>query len=369
MKKPKQKPDILFLIQLPPPVHGTSVLNKLLTDSTVVQERYTIDVLQIQLANEMTDMGRFSFGKIGNALKIIFRLLRKLLNQKYDLVYLTLSPLSFAFYKDAILVFLAKAFGNKVVLHLHGKGIKEQIKNGLKKRIYKKVFKNTEVIILSEILYEDIAEVYPKKPYILPNGISELPDMEIPVRNDVDKTTFIYLSNLTKDKGILVFLESIRLLKPLENKFRVTLAGPSADVTVEEVNHFIKAHLIENTIAVGPVFGKEKFSHLNMSDVFVLPSKNECFPLTILEAYQSGLAVISTNTGAIPFIVKNEVNGFVLDAEDPVQLANRMQQIMEDRALLVAMKEKNKKEYEEKYTSRIFIHNFISTIDTILKKQ
>jgi glycosyltransferase involved in cell wall biosynthesis len=359
---------ILFLVQLPPPVHGSAMVNQLLVTSEVVNDRFQVEVMPTQIAGSMEDMGSFSLRKLWKAFSICFLTFFKLITNKYALVYLTLSPLSFAFYKDAMLVFLVKAFGHKVVLHLHGKGIKDQIKTGFKKKIYKSVFKNTEVIILSENLYEDIAEICPRKPHILPNGISELPNFDIPVEKTWNKTTFIYLSNLRKDKGILVFLEAIRLLKPFENKFRVIVAGPSADVSLEDVKSYIKTHNIDNTNVVGPVYGKEKFSYLKMSDVFVLPSKNECFPLTILEAYQSGLAVISTNTGAIPYIVENNHNGFIVTAEDPVELAKRMKQIIEDRDLLSAMKERNKKEYQEKYTSEIFINNFINIVDTILNK-
>jgi glycosyltransferase involved in cell wall biosynthesis len=358
---------ILFLVQLPPPIHGSALVNQLLINSEVLNDRFQVEVMPTQIAGSMEDIGSFSLRKLWKAISICYLTFFKLLTKKYTLVYLTLSPLSFAFYKDAILVFLTKAFGNKVVLHLHGKGIKNQIKSRLKKKIYKSVFKNTEVIILSENLYEDIAEIFPKRPHILPNGISELPNFDIAEEYTSDKTTFIYLSNLRKDKGIFVFLEAIRLLKPIENKFSINVAGPSADVTIKEVKSYIKRHNIDNANVVGPAYGKEKYSYLKMSDVFVLPSKNECFPLTILEAYQSGLAVISTNTGAIPYIVKNNHNGFVVTPEDPVELAERMKQIIEDRDLLFAMKARNKKEYQEKYTSEIFIQNFVFILDTILK--
>jgi glycosyltransferase involved in cell wall biosynthesis len=362
-----KKNKIFFLVQLPPPVHGSAMVNQLLITNEHINEKYQVDVLPTQMAGSMEDMGSFSLKKLIKTFLIFFRALIRLTFNKYKLVYLTLSPLSFAFYKDAALVFLSKAFGNKVVLHLHGKGIKDQIESDFKKKIYKRVFKNTEVIILSENLYEDIAEIYTHKPHILPNGISEFPVLNLEVENHNDIITFIYLSNLRKDKGILVFLDAIRILKPIENKFRVTVAGPSADISVEEVNNYITTHSIENTQVVGAVYDEEKYSCLNNSDVFVLPSKNECFPLTILEAFQSGLAVISTNIGAIPHIVQNNVNGFVVDAEDSIQLAQRMQQLIEERDLLAEMKERNRKEYHEKYTSEIFVQNFISIMDTILK--
>ncbi len=362
------KSKILFLVQLPPPVHGSALVNKLLLTHEHVQKKYHIDLLPTQLANSLEDMGNFSIKKIWRGFSIFFKTFFKLLSNKYDLVYLTLSPLSFAFYKDASLILLAKLFGNKVVLHLHGKGIKDQIKSRFKKDIYKRVFKNTEVIILAKTLYNDISEIYSKSPYVLPNGIINSQISNVNSTDKINKISFIYLSNLRKDKGIYVFLEAISLLKSNVNKFCVTIAGPSADVSIEDVNEYIQKHNLKQVSVIGPVYGKEKYDVLNLSDVFVLPSLNECFPLTILEAYQAGLAVISTNTGAIPDIVKNQVNGFVIEPENPSALAEKMREIIDNNNLLVTMKLNNRKEYKEKYTEAIFVNNFIKIIDEILKK-
>ncbi|HBY69488.1 MAG TPA: hypothetical protein DEG69_18125, partial [Flavobacteriaceae bacterium] len=196
-----KKNKILFLVQLPPPVHGASLMNKLLAESELLNNKYHIDTIPIQLSNKMEGLGNFSLGKIFGACSIYFKLLGKLLFNKYDLVYFTLSPLGFAFYKDAISVCILKIFRKNIVLHLHGKGIKNEIENKLKRRIYKFVFKNVEVIQLAEALKNDIQDIYPKTPYFLPNGVK---------KNDVVATertntipTFIYLSNLMKDKGIL----------------------------------------------------------------------------------------------------------------------------------------------------------------------
>lgn len=59
-------------------------------------------------------------------------------------------------------------------------------------------------------------------------------------------------------------------------------------------------------------------------DVFVLPSFNEGISNTILEAMASGLPVIASNVGGNPELVKNGVNGFLVDPGDPVRMADRI---------------------------------------------
>lgn len=365
------KSKVLFIVQLPPPVHGASLVNKTLVESELVNKKYSIDVLQSQLAYSMQDMGRFSLKKLFNAILIIFKLTLKVIFKKYNLVYFTLSPLGFAFYKDAILVTIIKLFSNtKIVIHLHGKGIKIAAQSKFKKHIYKFVFKNIEVIQLAELLQADIKNVFEGKPYILPNGIISTQTKNYAQLKKENLVTFIYLSNLMKEKGVQLVLEATKKLQHLANHFQVYIVGPSADVTIQEVKQFLKENIISNTKVIGPVYGDEKYEYLLASDVFLLPTfyRNECFPLSILEAFQAGLAVISTENGAIPNMVKNKVNGFVIHQNNVEELTSKMKYLIENKTILSQIQSDNKIEFKNKYTEEIFTNNFITIIDDILKK-
>jgi glycosyltransferase involved in cell wall biosynthesis len=66
--------------------------------------------------------------------------------------------------------------------------------------------------------------------------------------------------------------------------------------------------------------------------IFVLPSSMETFPIAIMEAMYSGLPVVATKVGGIPDLIKNGVNGLLVNPADPKDLA---------RAILVMMENKN----------------------------
>lgn len=364
-----KKPEILFLVQLPPPVHGSSLANKLLVEDPVIQNQYQIDVFPIQMADNNTDMGKFSLKKIAKTCRQIFRLIRLLFNKKFNLAYLTLSPFSFAFYKDALLVIVLKLFQQKIVLHLHGRGIKNQTQNYFKRQIYKKVFKGVAVIMLNELLYEDIQLIYPKTPYYLPNGIQASPRQPRLTENPIP--TFIYLSNLTLSKGILDFVEAIKILQEQQLEFKTYIVGNSTtSLSTEDLQARIASDNLKNVVVTGPIYGEKKYDYLVGSDVFVLPSKltNESFPLSILEGFQAGLAVISTHIGAIPAIVENDINGFTIEPENPQQLAEKMMFLIKNPAVLQQMKQNNRKKYQTQYTREIFTHNFVNIINDILSK-
>jgi glycosyltransferase involved in cell wall biosynthesis len=63
---------------------------------------------------------------------------------------------------------------------------------------------------------------------------------------------------------------------------------------------------------------------LHASSLFVLPSYSEGFPMVVLEAMAAGLPVVATRVGAIPDMVEDNVNGFVVDVKSVNQLIEKI---------------------------------------------
>lgn len=352
-----KKKTILFAVQLPPPIHGSSIINELIVSNKKINENFDVEVLPIQMAATMEDMGSFSFKKLINTVLIILKQISILITKKVDLYYIALSPIHFAFYKDFILVTIAKIFNKKIIVHLHGQGIKsEASQSRIKRSMYKYVFKNVEVICLAEPLLEDIEDLYLGTPHILANGIKKEKDIAYPSKT----TTFLYLSNLKKEKGIEIFLEALFQLKQRGYNFKADIIGSSSNYTNEEAQNFVNDNDLTDYIRVlGPKFGPGKYKYLTRSKVFVLPSFQECFPLTILEAYQSKAAVISTDTGGIPEIIANGKNGFVVSPNDVNALVDKMELFLKDENLHIKMGELNFAKFEKNYTQEVFISELI----------
>ena len=127
------------------------------------------------------------------------------------------------------------------------------------------------------------------------------------------------------------------------------IIGPSADIEIEDVKKFLLKNKIGNVEVVGPVYGSDKSRFLLESDVFVLPTfiKMSVFPVTILEAFQAGMAVISTKNGAIPDMVVNGVNGYLLERSQANELADKMLYLINNKGVLRKIKLNNIQEYKE----------------------
>lgn len=355
-------------MQLPPPVHGASVMNNYIFKSKIINAEFDTTYLPLKFVSKVSEIGRFSFRKLFLFFKIVGSILKTMFTLKPDVVYYTIAPFGGAFYRDALLVFLIKLFRPKIVFHLHGKGIEEQCKSIFKRKIYQLTFKDVTVITLSKLLNYDIEKVNNGKIYNIPNGIEV--HHHTAVKNKKSPTIkVLYLSNLVKTKGILDLLTAIELIKDLEVDYEVDIVGNSADISVDSLKEIILTKNLQNKVNVlGPKYANEKWQMLYNSDVFVFPTffKNECFPLVILEAMQTQNAIISTDNGAIEEIIKD--CGIITPQNSPEKLAFVLKELLQDSNRIQQLKVKAKTKFDKKYTLEKFEINFTQTLKKILNE-
>src|SRR5690606_38457802 len=115
------------LMQLPPPVHGASMMNDYIKNSKVLNNQFDCTYLNISTATSISDIGKFNVRKLISLYQLYCAFFRVVRKEKFDIIYITLSPHGSAFYKDSFFATVGKLFCNKVVVHLHGKGINKQI--------------------------------------------------------------------------------------------------------------------------------------------------------------------------------------------------------------------------------------------------
>lgn len=354
-----KKNNILCILHFPPPIHGSSVVGKQIKDSKKINEKFIIDYINLGTSDTVDSIGSFNLKKIITYLKILFSVFRKNLFNNYDLVYIAPTVSSGGFYKDFIVVFLVKLLHKKkIVFHQHNKGVSLRKDNKLIHKMYSFFYKNTYVILLSELLFKDISEFVPKKNvFICPNGISPINfKQEIKEKNN-DTSKILFLSNLIESKGVYVLLDACKLLKDKGLSFKCYFVGGEGDITKEEFETKIeKYNLNNNVFYLGKKYKEEKHNIFSESDIFVFPTfyHNECFPLVCLEAMQYSLPVISTNEGGIPDIIDNGVNGFIIPKNDVEELSHKIEKLITNRELSKEFGEKGYKKFIQKYTVEEF---------------
>lgn len=363
------KKKILFIVQLPPPVHGASIMNKQIIENHVIKQKYNTEVINLVSADDLSELGGASLKKILKSILIYINIFDRIFKFRPDLIFINYTFKGPGFYRDLIFIPVIKLFKIKTVFYLQGKGIKEiSEKNKLKKYIYKSVFKNSYVISLSNLLIDDIKDVYSGTPFVINNCIPAISFDKFDISQKENIVKIIYLSALSEEKGVLALLDAAKILKDRKLKFIVNIVGSSHTMPIEYLITYIENNKLESICKLlGPKYGDDKYNELLNSDIFVFPTKNEAFGLVNLEAMMCGLPVISTFEGAIPEIIEDNVTGFLVNKSDNVMLADKIQFLLENPDIREKMGNAGRERYFNKYTMDVFDRNVVKVFDSLLK--
>lgn len=349
---------MLFILHLPPPVHGAAMVGQYIYDSALIKAEFESRYINLATASGLEDIGKFKIRKVFAFFLLLWRIFRSVKKFHPDLVYITPNARGVAFYKDFVVVMLLKKMGCKVVAHYHNKGIAFRQNRVLDNFLYQRFFRCLKVILLSERLYPDVQKyVKMENVFICPNGI--------PRRNEEGRVDehdgiprLLFLSNLLIEKGVIVLLDALKILKDKGCDFVCDIiGGETAEMDAERLNQELHARNIQDVVSfVGKRYGKEKDVYLEKADIFVFPTfyKNECFPLVLLEAMQYGLPIVTTDEGGIVDIVKDGENGLISEKNNPEDLAEKISLLLSDKFLRTRMGQDGYDKYKANFTVDVF---------------
>lgn len=349
-----QRKDILFVMQMPPPVHGVSVMNQLIKESEIINSAFNCHYIDLATARSIEDLQKARFRKYILTIRILLETLIKMLSRRYQYVYITIFPYGFSFIKDSCVVLLCKLFRLPHILHLHTYGFKKgSSRSTLYKKLYNYVFRSAEVICLSELLIEDIECIYKGKVLVLPNGIPQV-NFENSYKKDQDPVTILFFSNLIKGKGILVLFDALQQLKSKGFSFLFRVGGSENEISYSDLQKIAEEKGLANvTTFIGPKFGEEKYAEFKNAGIFVLPTDYDTFGLVLLEAMQFGVPCISTNIGAIPDVLGNG-RGVIIPEISPTALAWAIEDLLLNPEKRSAISHTAFEFFLKNYTSKIF---------------
>ena len=334
------KPRILFILHLPPPIHGAAMMGKYIQESELINSSFDCFCINLATAGSLSDIGHVSLEKLLKYLLLLRYISHVVKEIRPELVYITPNAGGKAFFKDFIVVQMLKSMGCKIIAHYHNKGVSAYQSKWIYNFLYKRFFSNLKVILLAENLYKDIAKYVKREDvYICPNGIPSSCKEEMEARRNNVIPHLLFLSNLLISKGVIVLLDALKILKEKEYTFVCQfIGGETAEINAvqffEEVN---KRDLSDLVTYVGRKVREEKEAFFRQADIFVFPTYYETFGLVNLEAMEYKLPVISTNEGGIPDIVKDGENGLICEKQNPVSLADCIAKLLDDEELRVKM--------------------------------
>ena len=151
---------------------------------------------------------------------------------------------------------------------------------------------------------------------------------------------FVYVGRISKSKGIGEILAAIAFLKAKDFNFHVTFYGPVEDIFALESSNSSYGGILDIQANSNEVYAK-----LSTYNVMLFPTywKGEGFPGVIIDAFIAGLPVIATDWNMNKELIKDGVNGYLIEARNSIALADKMIWVMENKSELKGISENNQR--------------------------
>lgn len=251
--------------------------------------------------------------------------LKMRLDQEVKIVHLHTAA-DGSFWRKVQLIHLAKRLGRKVILHIHASRFKNFYEESNRKQWILENLQQADVlIVLSESWREWFANIgVQKERIVVLHNITEYPQKK-GHKPSVEKgrpVRFLFLGEIGERKGVFDILRGMaNAPAELRGKMELRIGGNRHEA---ELKKMISDNGLANIVKFeGWVGGDKKIELLNWADVFILPSRNEGLPISILEAMSYGMPVISSPVGGIPEIV-DEQNGILVKPGNEKEIMKAM---------------------------------------------
>jgi glycosyltransferase involved in cell wall biosynthesis len=162
----------------------------------------------------------------------------------------------------------------------------------------------------------------------------------------------LFVGYITQRKGVDDLLRSLEILAKEKGMDHLVLNIVGDNIReralYQELREYSdKAGLGNNVIFRGRVGESELKDLYRTSDLFVFPSYWESFGMVLAEAMSYGLPIVTANAGAIPYLVKDGINGLLVPPKDPQQLAQAIEKLLSSPELMVRFGEANMRVAEQ----------------------
>ncbi|MCK6616413.1 MAG: glycosyltransferase family 4 protein [Cyclobacteriaceae bacterium] len=178
--------------------------------------------------------------------------------------------------------------------------------------------------------------------------------------------TFLLISRLITDKGVLEYVDAVKKLKAegMNAKFQLLGAIDEAHkrgISKSLVNQWIQSGTIEY---LGTTEDVRAF--IEQAHCIVLPSYREGTPRTLLEAASSSRPIIATDVPGCNQVVDDQVNGFLCNMKDANDLADKMRKMANlDPQSLIRFGQNGRKKMEAQYDESIVINKYLEALSEI----
>lgn len=170
------------------------------------------------------------------------------------------------------------------------------------------------------------------------------------------------VGSLIERKGIDLLFQA---LEKVRSDYELYLAG-DGDEKSSLIELSKRLGIYEKVHFLGQLGREDLLEHYSNSDLFVLPTREDCFALVILEAMCAGLPIVCSKYADGSYdLIENGKNGFIVDPYQTEEFAEIIEDILNDKRMSQAMGNSSK-EILEKFRLKNVAKEYVLAIENSL---
>jgi L-malate glycosyltransferase len=174
------------------------------------------------------------------------------------------------------------------------------------------------------------------------------------INTDRDELLIGYIGQITERKGIEYLITALPLVRKKTSNFKLLMIGgrkAEDEKYFSRIKGMIKELSLENEVYFAGVV-EDVSSAINNLDIIVLPSLEERCSRSLIEALACGKPAVATRVGGTPEIIEDGLNGFLVNPEDPKDMAEAVLKLLEDKILRLRMGKEGRLKAEKVFDLR-----------------
>lgn len=246
----------------------------------------------------------------------------------------------------------ASRLGFKIILHLHGgefdQFYQRECSSAKRLKVSYLFEKARTVVVLGDKWRTWVVSTFPQTrdvQIIYNSGPGVVKCHQVEARSGI-----VFLGKLADSKGVPDLIKSFSAVIKEFPEVKLILGGEGK---VSEYNQLASSLAVDSNITfAGWIEPDEKFALLSSAAVFVLPSYNEGFPISILEAMACGCTIIATDVGGIPEAISHDVEGILVAPGAISALSDAIIKILDDPVYANKLSDNAKHKYDMYFSSQ-----------------
>ncbi|MFC5998601.1 glycosyltransferase family 4 protein [Quadrisphaera sp. GCM10027208] len=360
---------VLIIGQLPPPIHGSSAMTRLLADR-LAGAGYTVDVVSKDLSRSASEIGSVTPRKLLRAFGSIRRIRRAVKRGAPDVCVFFVSNRLASFLLDCKIAAWLRRRRLPYISYIHANGYAALARRSpwLGSQVQTLLGGSHAVVVLGEAMKPDVLP-FTEDAIAIPNAVPDVAGDYPPESRRAQRVTF--MSNLLPEKGADAFISLAAALHASHPDAEFIVAGTTSDqgYLSSLQDRASEYGLGDNLRFTGHVSGDKKWRLLASTDVFVFPSTYplEAQPLTVVEAMSMSIPVVAYDTGGLADLVP-PCTGRLVRPGDIGGLVTAVAELLSDVDLCRASRKESREAYERNHSVEAFTHSWRSLLARVVSR-